>query len=386
VVSRLVGAIGTTELTIGRGRRRTAQVAGTDSLKIHLGSRPEDLLQDLAEIREIVSRQSPAPDFEAIARVRPLRPRDPRRETLDEKLGDLLGAGADTGSLALAIPTACLDQEDGAMSYRVKVRGDRQLFHSLDLDDVLGLLDDLQPGRRPAALPDGYIQMCKDEEGSESISAQVKAHKWLAAEIPLDSSRYFHHEGRWFEIGDQYVEGIRREVHALLAAPTVVALFDWTSDYKEEKDYNEEARKHGYVCLDRKLIRTEQHPYGIEAADLLAADGTLIHVKRAASSAPLSHLFAQGRVSADALRFDAEARAEFVRRVRSQDPEHPVSDDFTPTKVVYAVSLRSGKPLTTQNLFTFAQVSLLQAARALRAQGIDVGVVDIPTVVDDPMP
>ncbi|WP_162930987.1 DUF6119 family protein [Streptomyces sporangiiformans] len=386
VVSRLVGAIGSTELTIGRGRRRTAQIAGTDALKIHLGSQPADLLQDLAEIREILARQSPVPDFEAIARVRPLRPGDPRRETLDDRLDDLLGGGADTGSLALTVPAACLDQEDGAMSYRVKVRSERELLHSLDLDGVLGLLDGVQPGKRLAALSDGYIQMHKDEEGSDPISAQVKAHKWLAAEISLGSSRYFHHAGRWFEIGDQYLEGIRREVDALLTTRAGVTLFDWTSAYKEEKDYNEEARKHGYVCLDRKLIRTAQHPHGFEAADLLGEDGTLIHVKRAESSAPLSHLFSQGRVSADALRFDAEARSEFVGRVRSQDPDHPISDDFTPTKVVYAISLKSGKPLTTQNLFTFAQMSLLHAARALRAQGIDVAVLDIPTIVDEPRP
>ncbi|MFD0270639.1 hypothetical protein ACFVGY_29355 [Streptomyces sp. NPDC127106] len=33
----------------------------------------------------------------------------------------------------------------------------------------------------------------------------------------------------------------------------------------------------------------------------------------------------------------------------------------------------------SSNLFAFAQVSLLQAARALRAQGIDVAVVGIPS-------
>ncbi|MGW6731571.1 hypothetical protein [Streptomyces sp. NPDC055013] len=77
-------------------------------------------------------------------------------------------------------------------------------------------------------------------------------------------------------------------------------------------------------------LRTAQHPYGFEAADLVAAHGTPVHVKRADSSAPLS--------------------------------------------------LKSGKPLTTQNLFTLSQMSLLQAARALRAQGIEVAVVDIPTV------
>jgi uncharacterized protein (TIGR04141 family) len=385
VVSRLVGMIGRTELTISKSRRRTVQVAGTDSLKIHLGSAPADLIQDLREIRSIISRQSPAPDFEAVARVRPLKPGDSRRTTLEKKLDDLLGAGKDAGRLAVAVPAACLDQEDGAMSYRVKVGSRRQLFPSLDVSDVLGLLEDVPPGARLAALKDGYVQMYSDEEGGAPISGQVGVHKWLAAEIPLGSSRYFHHEGRWFEIGDRYLNGVRSEVEALLAAPAGITLFDWTSAFKEEKDYNEEARKYGYVCLDRKLIRTAQHPYGIEAADLVSRDGTLVHVKRAESSAPLSHLFAQGRVSADALRFDSEARAEFVRRVREQDPSHPISDDFVPSKVVYAISLKSGKRLTTENLFTFSQMALLQAARSLRAQGIEVAVADIPTVVAQPV-
>lgn len=146
VVSRLVGIIGTTELTIGRARRRTVQIAGTDSLKIHLGSEPADLLQDLRGIRDILSRQSPAPDFEAIARVRPLKPGDPRRTTLEEKLDDLLGAGPDAGSLALAVPAACLDQEDGAMSYRVKIGSHRELYPSLELGDVLDLLDGVPSG------------------------------------------------------------------------------------------------------------------------------------------------------------------------------------------------------------------------------------------------
>lgn len=69
--------------------------------------------------------------------------------------------------------------------------------------------------------------------------------------------------------------------------------------------------------------------------------------------------------------------------MREENPSHAIGDDFIPTKVVYAISLKSGKQLTTRNLFTFAQMSLLQAARALRAQGIEVAVVDIPTVVDE---
>ncbi|WP_370421865.1 DUF6119 family protein [Streptomyces sp. QH1-20] len=380
VVSRLVGSLSSTELTIGRRSRRTAQVAGTDALKIHLGAQPEDLIHDLTQVQAILTRRSPAPEFEAIARVRPLKSGDPRRSVLETRLDDLLGASADSGSLALAVPAACLDQEDAALSYQVKIGPVRHLMPSPTLDDILELLDDIPPGRRLEALSAGYVQMHRDEEGTDPVSAQVKAHKWITAEIPLGASRYFHHEGRWFEIGDQYLEGIRSEVDALLTAPADCPLPGWTTNLATEEEYNLEAAKRGYVCLDRRLIKTAQHPHGFEAADLLAEDGTLIHVKRAASSAPLSHLFAQGRISADALRNDAEARSEFVRRVQERRPGHPVGEEFTPRKVVYAISLKSGKALTTANLFTFAQVSLLQAARALRAQGIDVSVVGIPSV------
>ncbi|GLF94656.1 DUF6119 family protein [Streptomyces yaizuensis] len=379
VVSRLVGTLGSTELTVGKHSRRTAQVAGTDALKIHLGAQPGDLVDDLTQVRAILARRSPAPEFEAIARVRPLKGGDPRRSTLEARLDDLLGSSADTGSLALAVPAACLDQEDAALSYRVKVGPVRRVMASPALDDILELLDGIPPGRRLGALQAGYIQMHRDEEGTDPVSAQVKAHKWITAEIPLGASRYFHHEGRWFEIGDQYLEGIRSEVGTLLTTPADCPLPTWTTDLATEEDYNLEAAKQGYVCLDRRLIRTTQHPHGFEAADLLAEDGTLVHVKRAASSAPLSHLFAQGRISADALRFDPEARTEFVRRVRERRPGHPVDDGFTPRRVVYAISLKSGKALTTENLFTFAQVSLLQAARALRAQGIEVAVAGIPS-------
>ncbi|MCH0538160.1 TIGR04141 family sporadically distributed protein [Streptomyces sp. MUM 203J] len=379
VVSRLVGTLGATELTISKHSRRTAQVAGTDALKIHLGAQPEDLVQDLAHIQEILDRRSPAPEFEAIARVRPLKSGDPRRSVLQARLDVLLGAPADTGSMAVAVPAACLDQEDAALSYRVKIGSVRRLVPSPTIEDIRELLDDVPPGRRLEALSAGYVQMHRDEEGTDPVSAQVRAHKWITAEIPLDTSRYFHHEGRWFEIGDHYLEGVRAEVDTLLAAPASCPLPPWRTDHGTEEAYNLEAAESGYLCLDRQLIRTAQHPHGFEAADLLAEDGTLVHVKRAASSAPLSHLFAQGRVSAEALRFDAEARAEFVRRVREQHPGHPISQDFTPRKVVYAVSLKSGKTLTTRNLFTFAQVSLLQAVRALRTQGIDVAVVDIPS-------
>jgi uncharacterized protein (TIGR04141 family) len=104
-------------------------------------------------------------------------------------------------------------------------------------------------------------------------------------------------------------------------------------------------------------------------------------VKRAETTAPLNHLFAQGRLSTDALRLDSTARSTFLAKVRERNPQHPIGDDFMPRKVIFGISLKSGKPLTVENLFTFAQVSLLQTAVALRNySGVEVAVVNIPTV------
>ena len=380
VVSRLAGRLGETSLTLSKGRKQSVQIAGTDALKIHLGTAPKELLADLAEINRIANEASPAPEFDVIARVRPLKSDDSRRTELDRRLDELLGDPSH-GSIALTAPTTCLDEADSAASHWVKIGPRRESVHDLDLDHVLGKMRNLGEGRRLTALTKGHIQLCRDEAGQEVASAKIPAHKWLAAEVALGTSRFFYHEGRWYEVGDRHLESIRQQVRELLAASVGVSLIDWTADLKDEGAYNEAAAgAGGFVCMDRKLIFTEQHPRGFESCDLLGMENELIHVKRAESTAPLNHLFAQGRISADALRLDSSARHKFLEKVRERDPGHPVKDDFMPKKVIYAISLKSGKPLTVENLFTFAQVSLLQAASALHNVGIDVAVVNIPTL------
>ncbi|OPG14247.1 hypothetical protein B1L11_03755 [Microbispora sp. GKU 823] len=380
VVSRLAGKLGGTSLTLGKGRKQSVQIAGTDALKIHLATAPEELLSDLSTINRIAIEASPAPEFDAIARVRPLKSDDSRREELDRRLDDLLG-NPEGGSIALTTPTVCLDEADSAISHWVKIGRRREPFHDLDLDHILEKTRSMEEGTRLHALTKGYIQLCKDKIGQEVASAKIPAHKWLAAEIALGTSRFFYYEGRWYEVGDRHLESIREQVRELLGSPAGISLIDWSADLEDEEAYNRAAAAaSGFVCMDRQLIRTEQHPRGFESCDLLGRENELIHVKRAESTAPLNHLFAQGRISADALRLDSSARREFLKQVRGKDANHPVKDDFMPKKVIFAISLKNGAPLTVENLFTFAQVSLLQATLALRNVGIEVAVVNIPTV------
>jgi hypothetical protein len=53
-----------------------------------------------------------------------------------------------------------------------------------------------------------------------------------------------------------------------------------------------------------------------------------------------------------------------------------------PRKLIYAVALKSGKPVTLESLVTVAKVILYRTAKTLSANRVDVEVVNIPQVLD----
>lgn len=190
-------------------------------------------------------------------------------------------------------------------------------------------------------------------------------------------------EGHWYEIGAEHLALLRAEIEQILTRSSTVALPPSTGDLANDDAYNRmvAGQGTGYVLLDKHLLKTRQHRRGpgIEACDLLGPANELIHVKRADRSAPLSHLFAQGEVSVDALVYETDARERLVDQVSAAQPGHPIDTTFRPSKVVYAIALGGGKPITVDTLFTFSEVALYRAVRRLRGDNIDVEVVSIPT-------
>jgi uncharacterized protein (TIGR04141 family) len=139
----------------------------------------------------------------------------------------------------------------------------------------------------------------------------------------------------------------------------------------DEADYNKHvAEELGGVLMDRDLIRTPMHRRGIEACDVLLPDGILLHVKDVDRSSPASHLLAQALVSTDALLNDEEARAQFVERIERKGG----SAADVPARISSVVLglARKGKPLTSDNLFTFTQVTMVRLVDVLQRQRVDV--------------
>ncbi|QUW85340.1 TIGR04141 family sporadically distributed protein [Streptomyces mirabilis] len=102
---------------------------------------------------------------------------------------------------------------------------------------------------------------------------------------------------------------------ALLSPSPSVTLPAWVAGESGNAYNNRVADdRPGWLCLDTKNVTNPLLPRDqVEICDLLVLDGSLVLVKRAGISGPLSHLFSQARVAVELLQESAQVRAE-VRR------------------------------------------------------------------------
>jgi uncharacterized protein (TIGR04141 family) len=180
---------------------------------------------------------------------------------------------------------------------------------------------------------------------------------------------------------DTYAEQLQERVEGIFQRPWNGQLPPWAQD-EDEKAYNKRAADScGGIMLDRKLIYTAQNRRGFEACDILMPDGTFVHVKNLDSSAPASHLFAQGHNSAHALMHDNEARQKLKERVVEAGGNADVVLD-KPRALVFAVGRKSGESFNSSNLYSFSKVTLVRTYDDLTSRGIDTYVV--PITSEDP--
>lgn len=254
--------------------------------------------------------------------------------------------------------------------------------HDLSLETILSRTRKVPDGRRLQALKNGKIGVYVDSSQDEPI--RTAAHKWLAAELSIGAEQLLYLEGRWYQIGEKHLEFLRAEIAEILYQPSSITLPAWTPDLADEDAYNRHAAAQGtgFVLLDKHFLKTKQHSRGrgIEACDLLGPNLELIHVKRVDSSSTLSHLFFQGEVAIDALKYEDDARRALYDVVHAQYPDHPLGLDFKPSKVVYAIALKDGQKLTPENMFTFAQVALYRTMKALRNENVTVEAIAIQSL------
>jgi len=346
------------------------RLTGADSLGIHTREQVPDLPALCERLLAASEDDAYKENFDFIDHLRPVKSRA-RKEELDELLVKAL-ENREIDDVHLAAPEA-LDWQD--------IHGFR--FNGSEPEDELDADPRISAYLDARAEDEINLKLLKHDRLIAIRASDGEAAKdWsirscLVYQVELEDGLYVLSTGDWFRVENDYRKRVEAEVEKL---PRFKGLPD--ADYGTDEDrYNLKAAKAiGGLCLDKKFVFEQGHDK-MEICDVLAADGTLIHVKQRGSSSTLSHLFSQGLNSAERLLLDDVFRdkaRKVVKKVNAGwlDKLPASGDDARDHEVTFAVITRSERktPLT---LPFFSVVSLRAAAERLKAFGFDVSIAQV---------
>lgn len=352
-------------------------IRGADALNLPLSLEPKALLTELDAIAELLTKPPVNNDLALMEQFALIKSSDKDLVAeLDARLVEQIVSDSPS-ALGLSWPHESTDEYDNADHFRVTGTRAKKRDGLPTLEDIVEPIRAADEENRVAKLTSTKVLLLRDDDNEASPMIPLK--KWFAFETTVDNKRYFLNGGRWYRMEQSYIETVRRRTREIFSRPTDFLsgeIPSWPADMGAENEYNAVlAEALGGLCLDQKLISVEGQRSRIEACDVLLPDGVFIHVKRADSSAPTSHLFAQALVSADLLTYDTQAQAELAQKIRDQGAD-PGDYGLAPKKVVIVMA-KDNAVLAPDDLYTFAQVNLGRQDRLLASHDVGVFVIAI---------
>ena len=194
-----------------------------------------------------------------------------------------------------------------------------------------------------------------------------RVYRCICAELDYEGATYILNEGKWYRVDIEFAAIVRGFVDKM--AETRVPLV--ACEHETEGKYNKRAATiHGFSLMDNKPVQAAEGRSAIEVCDLWDRDNkAFIHVKRYSGSSTLSHLFAQGEMSAQ----NMVTNPKFLENARKRFPDAGLAvDDFRARdhEVAYAIIAKAGK--NDVRLPFFSAVNLRNTTQWLRAMGFRV--------------
>lgn len=188
----------------------------------------------------------------------------------------------------------------------------------------------------------------------------------LVAQVELNNKTYILSDSNWYCIDDQFYEYVRRFVSQI---PMSDIELPTCENSEVEGKYNERVAENEHFCLlDKKLMKVDGGVRQIEACDIYTDKNQFVHIKNKHSSAQLSHLFSQGRVSAECFISDQEYRKQLYNNVKTKLGKNIFSYKKKPGageyEVIYAIISKDIGPLEKTIPF-FSMVNLMLAVQDL---------------------
>jgi len=349
----------------GLGRLLAGMDALTATVGIELRDLPTQIERYVRQWRKTGYRRR-YPWVNQIAEIRDGR----QRRELDEALVAQIADG-DLDRTWLAVPDPIDWSRVGGFRYSMAERAETH-------DDV-HLQTFLETLRNPEQLAPETLRrrsvFCLDPDGEHATEKWTVYH-CLYAELRYQGDVALLTGGRWYRVAPGFVTRVDRDVRGIGETAFEFPRYEHAS----ETAYNRSVARGDdkLALMDAKNIRYGGGASQIEFCDLYTNKKQMLHVKRYGGSGVISHLFAQGVVSATLYLQDAE----FRRRVNSKlPPSHRLAD---PTRrpnsqsyeVGFAIISRSEREL---ELPFFSKVNLRNAVQTLGGLGYRVTLTKIET-------
>lgn len=361
------------------------RLSGSDALVMNIESDPTDLPDLCSRLLGAFGEEHYKSDFGWIDHLALVRRVELLGELNDLLVDDLTKGGASTTHLAM--PESINWEDVDAF----KIGGTQgHIYDDLDLDTYLGKLG---TGRSSITLQNLKSRLVSIRFGrSDNFDHRWSLYQCIVSEQRLNGALYALIEGRWFAVSQSLVEEVDRFVSSI---PESKDQFISARPGEVEGDYNQrlaESQPSKFLKMDARIKRPGGASSGIELCDVLTTDGNFIHVKRKVQSSTLSHLFAQGNISATTFVNDGHFRQE-IRELMAREVAPTKLDDWldlVPGKdnivdrsrkycVTYAVVANSNRSGADWLPF-FSKLNLMQHGQRLINLGFSVALSRIPIV------
>lgn len=238
----------------------------------------------------------------------------------------------------------------------------------------LKTIDDVKSGQEVRVVVDGQ----GDKEKKRRI------YDCFVYETAHKTQTYVLFSGEWYCVEDKFFKAVDADFRALLSTTPVVA----STTGKNEQELIAELDKNPDLL---NLDRVKASPSGaaganLEPCDFFSRKKEFIHLKDGHGSAPISHLWNQGVVSAESFVrdevFRKSMRAAAIKRQTAAGkagfetllPDGRSKPTIAEYKVVYGIMRHRYRASKTMGLPFFSKVSLRAAASRIQLMGYPVEV------------
>ncbi len=346
------------------------RVAGADACYLTSDASLPDLASQCGHLLRDFSSKHYLKIFPFVDQIRLVRD-DRLSVELDAQLALALAGNGDS-SLAFALPD--VSEYDRIQTYRASRGRWAQDFAELDAREILASYN----ASHHTATDQAEVRISALDGDGEPVT-DFTVRRCVVFEAEYKQRLYVLTLDEWYQVDAEYASLVDEYVSHLPVIDDRRFLPKIRAGTSEGSYNTLAAKSSGMALLDKKLVKAAGPASTIEVCDLFSKQRDFIHVKKHTRSATLSHLLAQGTVSARLFLDDRGYRQSFrgalpsafrtLVGVRSIDPAM-----YT---VVYAITAVPGMAIPAKLPF-FTKVNLLFHCREIERMGMLVKIYHIP--------